>query len=70
MVRSLLGALLVVGTHRRTAAWCADLLNLTRRCSEFAAAPARGLTLVGVDYPPDEQLAARVSVTRAQRDTD
>ena len=29
------------------------------RSSDFAAAPAHGLTLVGVDYPPDDQLAAR-----------
>jgi tRNA pseudouridine38-40 synthase len=30
-------------------------------------APAAGLTLVGVDYPPDDQLAARVLQTRAMR---
>ena len=29
--------------------------------------PARGLTLVGVDYPPDGQLAARTRVTRDLR---
>jgi tRNA pseudouridine38-40 synthase len=67
MVRSLVGALLAVGDGRRSAEWCADLLNLTRRSSAFAAAPARGLTLVGVDYPPDDQLAARIAVTRDLR---
>src|SRR6202040_2130389 len=56
MVRSLVGALLAVGEHRRTADWCTELLTDTRRSSDYAAAPARGLTLVGVDYPPDSEL--------------
>lgn len=67
MVRSLVGALLVVGEHRRTAAWCRELLALTHRSSDFTAAPAHGLTLAAVDYPPDDQLAARASATRALR---
>jgi tRNA pseudouridine38-40 synthase len=67
MVRSLVGALLAVGDGRRSAEWCTELLNLTKRSSAFAAAPARGLTLVGVDYPADDQLAARIAVTRDLR---
>lgn len=67
MVRSLVGALLAVGEHRRDAAWCAALLTATQRSSDFATAPARGLTFVGVDYPPDEELAARTVVTRDVR---
>jgi len=70
MVRSLVGALLAVGEGRREPAWCATLLTATARSSDFAAAPARGLTLVGVDYPPDDQLAARVAVTRDTRTRD
>ena len=70
MVRSLVGALLAVGEGRREPAWCATLLTATARSSDFAAAPARGLTLVGVDYPPDDQLAARVVVTRDIRTRD
>jgi tRNA pseudouridine38-40 synthase len=31
-------------------------------------APAGGLTLVRVDYPPDHALAARAQVTRARRE--
>ena len=46
-------------------AWCAALLDSTQRSSDFAAAPARGLTLVGVDYPTDEELAARTKVDPA-----
>jgi len=67
MVRSLVGALLAVGEGRREPAWCATLLTAEARSSDFAAAPARGLTLIGVDYPPEDQLAARVAVTRDLR---
>jgi len=70
MVRSLVGALLAVGEGKRGAEWIAGLLDLTQRSSDFAAAPARGLTLVGVDYPPDDQLAARTLVTRDLRVAD
>ncbi|MGU3502914.1 tRNA pseudouridine(38-40) synthase TruA [Mycobacterium sp. C31M] len=67
MVRSLVGALLAVGEGRRDPDWTATLLDAARRSSDFAAAPARGLTLVGVDYPPDAELAARIEITRDLR---
>lgn len=70
MVRSLVGALLAVGEGRREPAWCVSLLAESRRSSDFAAAPPQGLTLVGVDYPPDGQLAARIAVTRDLRRLD
>jgi tRNA pseudouridine38-40 synthase len=70
MVRSLVGALLAVGDGRRSRDWCIGLLNSMQRSSHFAAAPARGLTLVAVDYPPDDQLAARTVVTRDLRTRD
>lgn len=67
MVRSLVGALLAVGEGRRPAGWPAALLASDRRSSEVTVAPAHGLTLVGVDYPPDDQLAVRAALTRAPR---
>ena len=67
MVRSLVGALLAVGEGRREPGWCATLLGAAARSSDFAAAPARGLTLIGVDYPPDDQLAERIAVARDLR---
>ena len=70
MVRSLVGALLTVGEHRRTATWCSGLLTSTRRSSDFAAAPPRGLTLVGVDYPKESELEARTLITRELRTRD
>jgi tRNA pseudouridine38-40 synthase len=70
MVRSLVGAVLAVGEGRRDPHWCAELLTSTRRSSDFSTAPARGLTLVGVDYPPDAELEARTKVTRDVRSAD
>lgn len=70
MVRSLVGALLAVGEHRRPVSYCRELLSATERSSDFAAAPAHGLSLVGVDYPPDDQLTARNLITRDIRSRD
>jgi tRNA pseudouridine38-40 synthase len=70
MVRSLVGALLAVGEHRRSPDWCRELLASSHRSSDFAAAPARGLTLIGVDYPPDSELQARTLITRDLRTRD
>lgn len=67
MVRSLVGALLAVGEGRRTAGWVAQLLTSGARASDVAVAPPHGLTLVAVDYPPDDQLLARQEVTRNVR---
>ena len=67
MVRSLVGALLAVGERRRPAEWAAALLTRDRRADEVSVAPAHGLTLVEVRYPPDEELAARAALTRTVR---
>ena len=67
MVRSLVGALIAVGEGRRTPAWPASLLTMTERANDVPVAPAGGLTLVRVDYPADDELAARAVVTRARR---
>jgi tRNA pseudouridine38-40 synthase len=67
MVRSLVGALLDVGRGRRAVDWPAGLLGRVERAADVAVAPAHGLTLVGVDYPPDGELAERVAVTRRLR---
>jgi tRNA pseudouridine38-40 synthase len=68
MVRSLVGALLAVGVGRQPVGWPASLLNASERSSLITVAPAHGLTLVEVGYPPDDQLAARAETTRARRD--
>jgi tRNA pseudouridine38-40 synthase len=68
MVRSLVGALLAVGDGRRPPEWPAAQLTRTERSSEVTVAPAHGLTLVEVGYPPDAELAARAATTRARRE--
>jgi tRNA pseudouridine38-40 synthase len=67
MVRSLVGALLSVGEGRRPPEWPASLLSAAGRASDVVVAPPHGLTLVRVEYPPDDQLLARQSVTRNLR---
>ncbi|MFC4942745.1 tRNA pseudouridine(38-40) synthase TruA [Pseudonocardia sp. GCM10023141] len=67
MVRSLVGALLDVGRGRRDPAWIATLLQRGSRASEVTVAPAHGLSLIGVDYPDEADLAARAAVTRQVR---
>jgi tRNA pseudouridine38-40 synthase len=67
MVRSLVGALLAAGSGRRPVEWPASLLAREQRADEVQVAPARGLTLVDVRYPPDAELAARAEQTRARR---
>ncbi len=65
MVRSLVGALLLVGDGRRPLDWPGGVLE--SRTRDSAVAPAHGLTLMAVDYPPDAELAARADQTRAMR---
>jgi tRNA pseudouridine38-40 synthase len=67
MVRSLVGCLIAVGDGRRPREWAAQVLAAERRDSTVAVAPALGLTLEEVAYPPDADLAARVEITRARR---
>jgi tRNA pseudouridine38-40 synthase len=67
MVRSLVGAMLDVGRGRHDTGWPAGLLLRRERAGEVTVAPAHGLTLVGVDYPPDHELAARAELTRRVR---
>ncbi len=67
MVRALVGALLAVGEGRRPPQWPAAVLRRGMRDPAVTVAPAHGLTLVEVRYPPDAELAARAEVTRAVR---
>ncbi|MFD9895468.1 tRNA pseudouridine synthase A [Amycolatopsis sp. NPDC059027] len=62
MVRSLVGAVLLTGDGRRSPDWPSGVLASGVRDS--AVAPAHGLTLTAVDYPPDAELAARAEQTR------
>jgi tRNA pseudouridine38-40 synthase len=67
MVRSLVGCLLAIGEGRRSVEWAAEVLATASREPAVAVAPAHGLTLEEVAYPPDAELGARVEITRARR---
>lgn len=68
MVRSLMGALVAVGSGRRDRMWLRQVINSPVRHNEVTVMPAHGLTLEEVGYPSDEQLAARVTQARALRE--
>lgn len=68
MVRALVSTCLDVGSGKRDAEWAKGLLGEKQRSQSVRLAPAHGLTLVGVDYPADEDLAARAAHTAQRRD--
>lgn len=67
MVRSLVSTCLMVGQGKREADVVKQLLGEAERSPLVPLAPAKGLSMEGVDYPPAEELASRASVTRARR---
>ena len=67
MVRALVGSLLAVGEGREPIERPAAILAAGQRTSAIHVAPAHGLTLMAVDYPPDAELAGRAKLTRARR---
>lgn len=68
MVRNLVGAVVRVGEGRFAPEWVAQVLLQKERVSESLVFPARGLTLVGVDYPQDSELEGRATKTARRRD--
>lgn len=68
MVRSLVGALVEVGTGRRSISWLAGLVDATARSGEVPVAPAHGLVLEEVGYPAPDQLDSRARQARARRE--
>jgi tRNA pseudouridine38-40 synthase len=67
MVRALVGALLAVGEGRREPGWPRQVLIAAVRDGAVHVAPAHGLCLAEVCYPPAAELAARAVETRRVR---
>lgn len=44
-----------------------NIIERTATIQRLRGRSGAGLTLVGVDYPPDDELAARIAVTRDLR---
>ncbi len=57
MVRNLVGASVCVGEGRFPVTWISEILGAGERVSDSYVFPARGLTLVTVDYPDAAALA-------------
>jgi tRNA pseudouridine38-40 synthase len=68
MVRSLVGALVAVGSGRRPYDWLVNLAHAAVRDSSVEVMPARGLTLEEVRYPDPDDLATRVAEARSTRE--
>ncbi|MDO5720716.1 MAG: tRNA pseudouridine(38-40) synthase TruA [Actinomycetaceae bacterium] len=67
MVRSMVGAIVEVGRGRRQLSWLCNLLAAPSRTDAAPVAPAHGLTLIGVDYPPPQQWKTQQERTRRVR---
>ena len=67
MVRAMVGALLAVGEGRREPDWPGQVLAAAVRDGTVHVAPAHGLCLAEVRYPPAAELAARAAETRRVR---
>ena len=53
MVRNIAGALIEIGNGKRELAWMKQVLTAKQRIKAGITAPANGLYLVGVEYPPE-----------------
>jgi tRNA pseudouridine38-40 synthase len=53
MVRAVAGSLLEVGLSKESVVWLRSLIDAKDRRQAGANLPARGLTLMRVDYPPE-----------------
>jgi tRNA pseudouridine38-40 synthase len=67
MVRNLVGAVVCVADGRFPTQWVKDVLANRVRISDSLVFPSRGLTLIQVDYPSDDQLLARINSTLRRR---
>jgi tRNA pseudouridine38-40 synthase len=67
MVRALVGACVAAGEGRFAPDRAAAIRDEAQRGSEFIVLPSRGLTLMEVGYPADDELESRAAQTRARR---
>lgn len=70
MVRSLAGALIPVGEHRRPIGYPREALEMKAREAGVTVMPAHPLVLEGVGYPLEGEWVARQSKTRTLRALD
>lgn len=68
MVRNLVGAVVCVADGRFSVDWVKEVLDNRKRVSDSLVFPSRGLTLLHVDYPPEDQFLTRIEETLRRRD--
>ncbi len=62
MVRNVVGTLMTVGVGKQEPDWIKQVLAAKNRCHAGETAPAYGLYLVHVDYPPEPALPNPISL--------
>ena len=67
MVRAIVGALMAVGGGTATIAEVREVLAAKSREDMFKVVAPKGLTLMQIGYPADDQLAAQAVITKVQR---
>ena len=67
MVRNLVGAVVCVADGRKDPSWVAELLANKERVSDSLVFPARGLSLTRVDYPSEQEMIERATLTIGKR---
>lgn len=67
MVRNLVGMCIAVGRGRLEVSDAVKLRDQRTRTSAFIVIPPRGLTLIEVGYPADDEVGARAELSRARR---
>ncbi|MDO5729809.1 MAG: tRNA pseudouridine(38-40) synthase TruA [Actinomycetaceae bacterium] len=70
MVRSIVGALVDIGLRRKKQDWMERLVAEPSRIGAAPVAPAHGLTLIGIDYPPPADWKRQQQKTRRLRTLD
>jgi tRNA pseudouridine38-40 synthase len=70
MVRNLVGAAVCVGEGRFDSAWVKKVLDEKVRISDSYVFPAKGLTLISINYPPENQYLDRYNRFQDWQDLD
>jgi tRNA pseudouridine38-40 synthase len=70
MVRALVGVSVAVGEGKLPVSSAVELRDAMERTAAFKVMPAKGLVLVEVGYPPDEEVGERAELTRRMRGRD
>ena len=69
MVRAIVGSLIAVGLGKLTPEELAGIQVTAKRVSKFKVVDAKGLSLSGISYPEDSELANQAEKARNKRDS-